>query len=51
MLVARRNARVKLASEKKPDRDFTQGELPCVYRKLKPGGSDGEVRPKWRPNL
>jgi len=23
----------------------------CVYRKLKPGRSDGEVRPKWRPNL
>ena len=23
----------------------------CVYRRLKPGRSDGEVRPKWRPNL
>ena len=24
---------------------------PCVYRKLKPGGNDGEARPRWRANL
>jgi hypothetical protein len=23
----------------------------CVYRKLKPGGNDGEARPRWRANL
>jgi hypothetical protein len=30
---------------------LSNGKVTCVYRRLKPGGSDGEVRPKWRPNL
>jgi len=28
----------------------TNGD-PCVYRKIKPARSDGEVRPRWRTNL